>query len=130
MGGRRVAYVTLERTDSGVALFQAVIGATVPYLARDPESRFPGLPPPPEATWIEREGGDPGALRALATSYAGYFSLDLLEAPWGRLDALESELRELARTRGWLRARGNSIEGGTSEVQLNIIAKHVLGLPD
>ena len=37
---------------------------------------------------------------------------------------------ELARTRGWLRARGNSIEGGTSEVQLNIIAKHVLGLPD
>ncbi len=37
---------------------------------------------------------------------------------------------ELARTRAWLRARGNSIEGGTSEVQLNIIAKHVLGLPD
>ncbi len=37
---------------------------------------------------------------------------------------------ELARTRHWLRARGNSIEGGTSEVQLNIIAKHVLGLPD
>ena len=29
-----------------------------------------------------------------------------------------------------LRARGNSIEGGTSEVQLNIIAKRVLGLPD
>ncbi len=37
---------------------------------------------------------------------------------------------ELARTRDWLRSRGNSIEGGTSEVQLNIIAKHVLGLPD
>jgi len=37
---------------------------------------------------------------------------------------------ELQRTRDWLRARGNSIEGGTSEVQLNIIAKHVLGLPD
>ena len=33
-------------------------------------------------------------------------------------------------TRDWLRSRGNSIEGGTSEVQLNIIAKHVLGLPD
>lgn len=33
-------------------------------------------------------------------------------------------------TREWLRSRGNSIEGGTSEVQLNIIAKHVLGLPD
>jgi len=37
---------------------------------------------------------------------------------------------ELARTRDWLRSRGNSIEGGTSEIQLNIIAKHVLGLPD
>jgi alkylation response protein AidB-like acyl-CoA dehydrogenase len=37
---------------------------------------------------------------------------------------------ELARTRDWLRSRGNSIEGGTSEIQLNIIAKRVLGLPD
>ena len=37
---------------------------------------------------------------------------------------------ELDLTREWLRSRGNSIEGGTSEVQLNIIAKHVLGLPD
>jgi alkylation response protein AidB-like acyl-CoA dehydrogenase len=37
---------------------------------------------------------------------------------------------ELVQTRDWLRSRGNSIEGGTSEVQLNIIAKHVLGLPD
>ncbi len=37
---------------------------------------------------------------------------------------------ELSETRDWLRAFGNSIEGGTSEVQLNIIAKRVLGLPD
>lgn len=29
----------------------------------------------------------------------------------------------------WLRTRGNSIEGGTSEIQLNIIAKNVLRLP-
>ncbi|MDP6981148.1 MAG: acyl-CoA dehydrogenase family protein [Myxococcota bacterium] len=35
---------------------------------------------------------------------------------------------ELDLTRAWLRTRGNSIEGGTSEIQLNIIAKHVLGL--
>jgi acyl-CoA dehydrogenase len=33
-------------------------------------------------------------------------------------------------SRDWLRSKGNSIEGGTSEVQLNIIAKRVLGLPD
>jgi alkylation response protein AidB-like acyl-CoA dehydrogenase len=38
--------------------------------------------------------------------------------------------RELAVTRSWLRSKGNSIEGGTSEVQLNVIAKRVLGLPD
>jgi len=31
--------------------------------------------------------------------------------------------------RAWLRSRANSIEGGTSEVQLNIIAKNVLRLP-
>ncbi len=38
--------------------------------------------------------------------------------------------KEIATTRNWLRSKANSIEGGTSEVQLNIIAKRVLGLPD
>ncbi|MBV1887026.1 MAG: acyl-CoA dehydrogenase family protein [Parvibaculaceae bacterium] len=37
---------------------------------------------------------------------------------------------ELNTTRSWLRSKGNSIEGGTTEVQFNIIAKRVLGLPD
>ena len=37
---------------------------------------------------------------------------------------------ELAAVHGWLRAKANSIEGGTSEVNLNIISKRVLGLPD
>jgi alkylation response protein AidB-like acyl-CoA dehydrogenase len=37
---------------------------------------------------------------------------------------------ELKTTRDWLRSRGNTIEGGTSEIQLNIIAKRVLALPD
>ena len=31
--------------------------------------------------------------------------------------------------KNWLRTKANSIEGGTSEIQLNIISKHVLGLP-
>jgi alkylation response protein AidB-like acyl-CoA dehydrogenase len=29
----------------------------------------------------------------------------------------------------WLRTKGNSIEGGTSEIQLNVVAKRILGLP-
>ena len=37
---------------------------------------------------------------------------------------------ELRITREWLRSKANSIEGGTSEIQLNIIAKRVLALPD
>jgi alkylation response protein AidB-like acyl-CoA dehydrogenase len=37
---------------------------------------------------------------------------------------------ELDATRAWLRSKANTIEGGTSEVQLNIIAKRILGLPD
>ena len=35
---------------------------------------------------------------------------------------------ELALPRNWLRSRANSIEGGTSEIQLNIIAKRILNL--
>jgi alkylation response protein AidB-like acyl-CoA dehydrogenase len=37
---------------------------------------------------------------------------------------------ELTATHGWLRAKANSIEGGTSEVNLNVVSKRVLGLPD
>ncbi|MES2895893.1 MAG: acyl-CoA dehydrogenase family protein [Pseudomonadota bacterium] len=37
---------------------------------------------------------------------------------------------ELAAVRTWLRSKGNSIEGGTSEINLNVVAKRVLGLPD
>ncbi|NNU16666.1 acyl-CoA dehydrogenase [Parvularcula sp. ZS-1/3] len=33
------------------------------------------------------------------------------------------------RARSWLRTRANSIEGGTSEIQLNIISKRILELP-
>jgi len=44
----------------------------------------------------------------------------------GGSDALEEAAKQ---PRDWLRSKGNSIEGGTSEVQLNIIAKHILRLP-
>ena len=51
----------------------------------------------------------------------------------GGTDALEWESERSqhgARARSWLRTKANSIEGGTSEVQLNIVAKRILGLPD
>jgi acyl-CoA dehydrogenase len=50
----------------------------------------------------------------------------------GGSDALEWEgerSREGRNARAWLRSKANSIEGGTSEVQLNIVAKRILGLP-
>ena len=50
----------------------------------------------------------------------------------GGSDALEwdSEQSKNGKApRDWLRTKGNSIEGGTSEIQLNIVAKHILGLP-
>ena len=37
---------------------------------------------------------------------------------------------ELEATEGWLRDRAVTIYGGTNEVQMNIISKRVLGLPD
>ena len=37
---------------------------------------------------------------------------------------------ELEATREWLRQKALTIAGGTQEIQLNIIAKRVLGLPD
>ncbi len=50
----------------------------------------------------------------------------------GGSDALEwdSERSKGGKAaRDWLRSKGNSIEGGTSEVQLGIVAKHILRLP-
>jgi alkylation response protein AidB-like acyl-CoA dehydrogenase len=37
---------------------------------------------------------------------------------------------ELASVRSWLRSKANSIEGGSSEINLNVVSKRVLGLPD
>ena len=42
----------------------------------------------------------------------------------------DSDKNELEMTRTWLAGKASSIAGGSNEVQLNIIAKRVLGLPD
>ena len=46
----------------------------------------------------------------------------------GDLPPITDEEVEVCRQ--WLRSKCNSIEGGTSEIQTNIVAKQVLGMPD
>ena len=57
-------------------------------------------------------------------------SIDLLglDAMGWSGDAFDAD--DLNETRKWLRSKGNSIEGGSSEINLNVIAKQVLRLPD
>jgi acyl-CoA dehydrogenase len=82
-----------------------------------------------------REGQAPGSESSILKVVAS----ELKQARWEQAvkiagpDALGwegpgFEPHDLTATREWLRSRANTIEGGTSEVQLNIIAKHVLGL--
>ncbi len=67
-----------------------------------------------------------------------YYGAELNKRRWELMmaifgsDALEWESdrsRHGDRARTWLRTKANSIEGGTSEVQLNVIAKRILELP-
>lgn len=84
-----------------------------------------------------KAGQQPGPESSLFKIYATELNMDRhelmvrLAGPQGLgWDGPGYADEELDLTRAWLRSRGNSIEGGTSEVQLNIIAKRVLGLPD
>ena len=92
-------------------------------LARSRDRTKAGQPPGPESSIFKLYGTELNQRRReLMVSIAGPQGIGW-EGPGFSDD-------ELALTRDWLRSRGNTIEGGTSEIQLNIIAKHVLGLPD
>jgi len=92
-------------------------------LQRSRESMKAGHKPGPETSIFKYYGTELNKRRRdLLMSITGPQSLG-----W---DGPGFEDDEIKRTRDWLRSRGNSIEGGTSEIQLNIIAKRVLGLPD
>jgi acyl-CoA dehydrogenase len=81
-----------------------------------------------------KQGQGTGALSSMLKYYGTELNkerMELLMSIRGS-DGLTWEGEEKGEgdlARSWLRSRANSIEGGTSEVQLNIIAKRVLELP-
>ena len=92
-------------------------------LQRTKDSVKAGQPPGPESSIFKYYGTELNKRRhELLLSILGPQALG-----W---EGEGFEPREVKLTREWLRSRANSIEGGTSEIQLNIIAKRVLGLPD
>lgn len=81
-----------------------------------------------------KAGADPGPASSLLKYYGSEINKERheLNLALGGMDSLgwEGEVFDEGRVaRSWLRSKANSIEGGTSEIQLNIIAKRVLGLP-
>ncbi|MBC7727778.1 MAG: acyl-CoA dehydrogenase family protein [Microbacteriaceae bacterium] len=89
---------------------------------------------------MERAGDLARAAQAhpAMSSMLKYYGAELNKRRWELTmaiqgsDALEWESdrsRHGDTARTWLRTKANSIEGGTSEVQLNIVAKRILELP-
>jgi alkylation response protein AidB-like acyl-CoA dehydrogenase len=85
----------------------------------------------------ESDGGTPGPVTSIFKVYGtelqqSYY--DLVTRMRGvrgfGADAVHFSEAELETTRRWLYYRAASIYSGSNEVQRNIIAKRVLGLPD
>jgi len=118
--GGRVADPVIRDRIAQVEMDQACLDLT---LARARDGAKAGHRPGPESSIFKLYGTELNQRRrSLMVEILGPQALGW-EGP-----GFEDE--ELKVTRDWLRSRGNSIEGGTSEIQLNIIAKRVLGLPD
>ncbi len=116
----RIADPVLRERVVQVEMDQACLDLT---LKRSQDEMKAGHKPGPETSIFKYYGTETNMRRReLMVSIAGPQALGW-EGPG--FDEAERTL-----TRDWLRSRGNSIEGGTSEIQLNIIAKRVLGLPD
>jgi alkylation response protein AidB-like acyl-CoA dehydrogenase len=116
----RIADPLIRDAMTRVAMDQACLDLT---LERSRDNMKAGHKPGPETSIFKYYGTELNMRRReLMVSILGPQGLGW-EGPGYEED-------ELKITRDWLRSRGNSIEGGTSEIQLNIIAKRVLGLPD
>jgi len=76
--GRRVAQLSLSRSEGGACLFQALIGRARPYTTAERAPEFPGLPPLPPAGAL---GVEAEALAAsLARGFEARFGLELERA--------------------------------------------------
>ena len=76
---------------------------------------------------LHAQAGDELLLAAMGTRGLGWIG-DGWFGDGGSGDDFTSD--ELEAQRNWLRQKALTIAGGTQEIQLNIIAKRVLGLPD
>jgi acyl-CoA dehydrogenase len=78
-----------------------------------------------------KAGNEIGALSSMLKYYGTELNKRRAELNMsiGGSEALQFGSEEAEMAAVWLRTKGNSIEGGTSEVQLNIISKNVLRLP-
>jgi alkylation response protein AidB-like acyl-CoA dehydrogenase len=83
---------------------------------------------------VRRAGGQPGPEGSVGKLFSTTYNQKLQIAS---VDVMGMETTAWAaddaaagmRVRAFLRSRGNSIEGGTSEIQRNILGDRVLGLP-
>ena len=85
----------------------------------------------------ESEGNTPGPATSIFKYYGANLAKERSELQVAVMgtqgvgaDETNSTQVELGMTRTWLANKARSIAGGSNEVQLNIIAKRVLGLPD
>jgi alkylation response protein AidB-like acyl-CoA dehydrogenase len=134
--------------------YRAMADAAISYVGRDAEGRLADAAIRQRVVQLEMDnlcfgltmkrsgeaakaGQDPGHTVSMSKYYASELNKQrqelMVSAMGSQALGWEGEgfsAEELAQTRSWLRSKGNSIEGGTSEIQLNVIAKRVLGLPD
>jgi alkylation response protein AidB-like acyl-CoA dehydrogenase len=73
-------------------------------------------------------GKDPGPEGSILKLKAAEFNVRLHELGM-RVIGSDALLQDTAIAKRFLRSRGGTIEGGTSEIQRNILAERVLGLP-
>ena len=85
----------------------------------------------------ESEAGTPGATTSIFKYYGANLAkrrselqVSILGTQGVAGEAAQVDAGTAEMTRAWLAGKARSIAGGSNEVQLNIIAKRVLGLPD